>query len=238
VISTHRRGSQTVAVLVVAASLCAVLGVVLVLAGLVKGVPPCVVGGALALVAAAGALLGLVWYLRVTPAEVRVYPFGIKWRARGRTFEYDWDEVEEVYRSEIITISEHGRSRDAYLLLCFEDGTRLKCSNVLKRYDDLAGLVMASTANALLAKARPRLKDGVRFGPVELDDEGVTIKGDFFPFRELRQTRVRNGWVIFYFPRKEKYEFPLSRVPNYLVLFALLEELGKGGIVDQRPDPD
>jgi hypothetical protein len=87
-------------------------------------------------------------------------------------------------------------------------------------------------------EARPRLKDGIDLGPIELSDEGVTVEGDFYPFDELRQTRVRNGRVIFYFPKKKKYELPLNRVPNYLVLFALLEELGKGGIIDQRPDPD
>jgi hypothetical protein len=85
-ISTHRRGAGTVSALVVGGSICAVLAVILIIVGLVNSEPACLVTGCLALVAGGGVFAALGWYLHATPAEVRVYPFGVKWRARGREY--------------------------------------------------------------------------------------------------------------------------------------------------------
>jgi hypothetical protein len=237
-ISRHRRSAGLIIFGMVIGLIVAAGGVGLVVAGIILREVAFAVPGAVILLAGLGLIALLWWDLYRTPSEVCIYPFGIKWLARGQEFEYDWDEVERVYRYEFITISQHGRSREAYVLLHFEDGTKLKCTNRLLKYDDLAGRIMSETASTLLTRARARLKDGVAFGPIELDDEGVTVEDDFYPFEDLRQTRVRNGHILLYFPRKRKYEYPLSEIPNYLVLFGLLDELGKPGIIDQRPDPD
>jgi hypothetical protein len=240
VISTHPRYGVGIMVCFALAGVLVLAGVVLFLVALLAREPLAIAFGGLLLLAGGG-VGALTWrHMYLTPAEVSIYPFGVKWTARGREFEYDWDEVAEVYRSEVITISRNGRSRNAYVILHFEDGETLKCTNALRKYDDLAGRLMSETSNTLLSRAREQMKDkdGVDFGPVEFHSDGVTIDDDFYPWDELRQTRVRNGHIIFYFPRKQKYEFPLSQIPNYLVLFGLLDEMGKAGIIDQRPDPD
>jgi hypothetical protein len=237
-ISKHRRSAALIITGIVIGFLVATGGVAMLAAGLVIREPGLIIPGAAILLVGLGMAAGFSRRLYTTPSEVRLYPLGIRWTARRQEFEYDWDEVDEVYRYELITISQHGRSRNAYVRLRFEDGTELKCTNSLLKYDELAQRIMSETASALLSKARKRLDEGVSFGPIELDRKGVTIEDDFYSYEDLRQTRVRNGHILLYFPKKRQYEYPLAEIPNYLVLFGLLDELGKPGIIDQRPDPD
>src|SRR4051794_26096739 len=52
--------------------------------------------GALVFAFGGGMLLFLSWRVYASPSLVKLYPFGVKWQARGQEFEYDWDEVDDV----------------------------------------------------------------------------------------------------------------------------------------------
>src|SRR5579884_1936958 len=141
VLSVHRRSNLKSMVVLAIAAAVAVGGLVLLLAAVVKSDPGFRVGAVitgLILLFGAGCLTFLGLHILLTvPSEVRIYPFGIRWKVRNREHEYEWDEVAEVYRSEVIRISRQGRSRDAHVTLVFDDGTRLRCPNMLRNYDKL-----------------------------------------------------------------------------------------------------
>jgi hypothetical protein len=173
----------------------------------------------------AAALAGwIVWMFLRHPASVRLYDDGLRWKHFGREYEYAWDEVSELYRSERVV---NRTWRFGVLKLVFTDGAVAKFKNALTGYDRLADTLQQATAQALLPEARAALEgDGVDFGPVRLSPEGVAIDDDLFSFEKMKRIGIVNGHLVCKAGRKEK-DLPLAKIPNYQLLFNLLGEMGR-----------
>jgi hypothetical protein len=185
-------------------------------------------------------LLGALALLAVAPwrfirrvASARVYEQGISWHKGGSEEKYPWDEVREVYRTERHVLqggekpSDWNRTSD--LRLVFSDGEEIRFNHMLSKYDRLANYVQQVTTRQLIPEALAELeeKDSVTFGPVEVSRDGLTIEEDFYPWKKVKRLVVGNGYLCCYHARDTSKDILLYKLPNYLVLFAVLEAVGK-----------
>jgi hypothetical protein len=96
----------------------------------------------------------------------------------------------------------------------------------LSDYGQLAGYVQKTTGEHLLPRAREALHDsGVVFGAIRLTPEGLVVGHNAFPFADLNQMWVGNGYLGCVDTRCFKHSFALKDLPNYTVLLSLLEEI-------------
>jgi hypothetical protein len=184
------------------------------------------IGNATMVVSALGAVAlaaWIVWMFLRHPASVRLYEDGFRWKYFGREYEYAWDEVSELYRSERV-LNRTWRFGD--LKLVFKDGAVAKFKNSLTGYDRLADTLQQATARALLPEARAALDgEGVDFGPVQLSREGVAVGDELYSFEKMKKIGIVNGHLVCKAGKKEA-DVLLAKVPNYQLLLTLLGEMG------------
>jgi hypothetical protein len=135
-----------------------------------------------------------------------------------------WEDVKEVYTRDIISRSD----RQTNIRVVFNDGTAMTMDNRLKKYGALTGSLLALSSRVLLEKKRRDLAAGrAAFGSVSLHPDGVEVRGEKKRWDELEQWTINNGYLyIISTDPKDRYgwEVSLFDVPNYQVLFGLLEE--------------
>jgi hypothetical protein len=166
----------------------------------------------------------IFWRFLRSPTDVRVYAESLRWRRLGQEFDYPWDDVREVYRSERLINRNY---RVAELKLVYEDGEKARFNNSLADYDRFADLVQQITGERLLRAARADLDDsGAAFGPVEVTRDGLTINDEHFAWDKVKKVAIVNGHIGCRVGKREQF-VRLEAVPNYQVLFTLLGELGR-----------
>jgi hypothetical protein len=153
---------------------------------------------------------------------------GIRWEDDRSVQEKPWEEVQEVYTKDVITRSD----RDTNLRVVFADGTAMTMDNRLRKYETLTKSLLSLSSRVLLERKRRELAAGrAPFGPVVLSPDGVQVKEDKKSWEELEQWTINNGFLyIISTDPKDRYgwEVLLFDVPNYPVLFQLLQEVWQG----------
>jgi hypothetical protein len=164
---------------------------------------------------------------------------GIQWQDDQSAHEKKWADVREVYTKDVLTRGD----RDTDVRVVFADGSSMTMDNRLKKYETLRKSLFSLSSGVLLAKKRQDLAAGkAEFGPVVLHRDG--IQGKFGPallprgavpgqedkkrWEELEQWTVNNGYLyIISTDPKDRYgwEVDLFNIPNYPVLFQLLQEV-------------
>jgi hypothetical protein len=193
-----------------------------------------------AVVAAGAACLGYVlknMYRGVR--RVLLTAAGIQWEDDQSAHQKKWEDVREVYTKDFLTRGD----RDTDVRVVFADGTSMTMDNRLKKYETLRKSLFSRSSGVLLAKKRQDLAAGkAEFGPVVLHPDGVQVQfgptvlhrgavpgeEDKKRWQELEQWTVNNGllYIISTDP-KDRYgwEVDLFNIPNYAVLFQLLQEV-------------
>jgi hypothetical protein len=188
-----------------------------------------VVLAALTLAAAGVFVGGLVTGLS-RPRSVEVSPAGLAWTRRGRRRARRWDEVRQVFCSDVQFVNGPGDAsrrgaRLTELRVVFRDGAAVRFNHSLSDYDGLvAGVQRAATA-ALLPAARRRLRaGGVDFGGIRLTAKGIAAAGKVLPWEKVERVWVGNGHLGWRSERGQARQLPLKDVPNYGVLLSLIRE--------------
>jgi hypothetical protein len=153
--------------------------------------------------------------------RVEVFADGITWHGPGGTGRLAWQDVAEVYRSEIIF---NGFRKSELKLLA--GGREVTFDLTLDRYPELAGLVQARSAAALRDRMREEARTGsAGFGPVAVNAVGVSVEGESFPWDSVTRYEVAGGrlWFQLHDPVCRRC-VSLHAVPNYMVLLYLLGE--------------
>jgi hypothetical protein len=153
--------------------------------------------------------------------RVEVFADGIRWHGPKGIGRLAWEDVEAVYRSEIVLngfpISE--------LKVVGKSGREVVFDRTIERFREFAGLVQGRCAELM----RPRkLKQAVScaadFGPVRVSPAGVYVGGSLFPWEWVARYSVSGGRLCLQFHGYASQAVALSTIPNYLVLFSLMDE--------------
>ncbi len=163
---------------------------------------------------------------------VHVYEEGLRWQAGRREYKYRWDEVAGVNRTEIDVIGPDGRrtpfGRTAYLVLRFADGTGVSFDPALSDYSKLAAYAQQAAAASQLAEAAVELDEvGKEFGPVHISRKGVTARGRFFAWKEVKWLALHNGELCAHHDCETWRPIPVSEIPDYMLLVSLAQGLGR-----------
>ncbi len=149
---------------------------------------------------------------------------GIQWEDDQSSFEKNWDDVRGVYTKDILTRGD----RLTDIRVVFADVSSMTVDNRLKKYDSLTRSLLSLSGRVLLAKKRQELAAGkAEFGPVILHPDGIQVKEAKKSWNELEQWTVNNAYLYFINTNpNDRYgwEVSLFDVPNYQVLFQLLQE--------------
>ncbi len=154
--------------------------------------------------------------------RVEVFADGIVWHGPARTGRLAWQDVGEVYRSEIVL---NGFRKSELKLVAA--GREVTFDLTLERFPELAGLVQSRSAAALRDRVREEARTGsAGFGPVAVNPVGVSVEGESFPWEAVTRYEVAGGRLWFQFHgRTGRRCVALHAVPNYMVLLYLLGEL-------------
>ncbi len=164
---------------------------------------------------------------------------GIQWEDDQSAHEMKWEDVREVYTKDVLTRGD----RDTDARVVFADGSSMTMDNRLKKYETLRKALFSLSSGVLLARKRQDFAAGkAEFGPVVLHPDGIQMKfgpavlprgavpgqEDRKRWEELEQWTVNNGFLyIISTDPKDRYgwEVDLFNIPNYPVLFQLLQEV-------------
>jgi hypothetical protein len=155
---------------------------------------------------------------------------GVEWEVEKRVHEKKWDDVREIYLKDIRSGSSAGPNvrLEAELKLVFAGGSFLIIDQRLKKYGALCKSVLSLSYRPLLDRIRQEFAVGkVAFGPLTLHPDGVEFRSEKKNWAELQQWTLHNGrlYIISTNPRSRfGWEIALYEIPNYQVLFKLLEE--------------
>jgi hypothetical protein len=153
--------------------------------------------------------------------RVEVFADGIRWHGPQGTGRLAWENVEAVYRSEIVLngfpISE--------LKLVGKTGREVVFDLTMERYKELAGLVQGRCTELMHPRKREQaLTCAAEFGPVRVSPAGVCVGGSLFPWESLARCTISGGRLCFQFTGHASQAVPLGTIPNYLVLLSLMDE--------------
>jgi hypothetical protein len=214
-----------------------ILGTVFILMGIYRSEPLLSVIGA---VVAVGGVALLVYVLRNMYRGVRRLTLtgsGLQWEDDQSAHERKWEDVLEVYTRDVISRAD----RDTNLRVVFADGSTITLDNRLKKYETLTRSLLLLASQALLpVKKQEVATGGARFGPVVLHADGLQLNEHRKRWDELEQWTINNGYLyIINTDPKDRYgwEVSLFDVPNYQVLFGLLEEVWQGPTLPERSIP-
>jgi hypothetical protein len=170
------------------------------------------------------------WLSRVRSA--RVYEEGLRWRQAGPEFEYDWEAVTEVWRYEAELRIKNERSSAATritdLRVVFDDRRAVCFSHVLTDYDQLAEFLQQAVAERQYGKAwAEMMRDGAAFGKLRLSQDGLRVGSRETSWPGVKRVRMENGHLLISYAKGKEDDISLHEIPNYSVLIALLQKLGK-----------
>jgi hypothetical protein len=134
-----------------------------------------------------------------------------------------WADVAEVWRAETM---HHGVVTRSYVRLVTADA-ELLLDPSLNGYAKLADDVEVRVARATLPEVLDRYRRGERltFGPLELDKEGVTLRGRSVPWAQVKEFRLVNGSLLMVGPPIDPWRgngVAYRDVPNLAALLAIL----------------
>jgi hypothetical protein len=185
---------------------------------------------------AGGTLLGVglvvvgVWRFTCRVKEVRLYEDGLTWAQGGEEWRYRWEDVECFYRSDVFLYGSGPLSEANRVTVTLElrDDTAVTFSDwQVEKCPLLADMVQTRVTRALLPGAREELEESeADFGPIRLRRDGLTVEGTFFAWQRVRRLWLEFGKLLCEVRPGKPVSVPLADVPNYLVLFSLLSELG------------
>jgi hypothetical protein len=196
----------------------------LIFFGIIRSELTLVVVGAVVAALGTAVLVYVLMNMRRGVRRVLLTEAGIQWDEDGAAREKAWGDVREVYYKEIVTRGD----RITDLRVVFADGSEMKADNRLRKYNSLCDSVLSIASRALLERKRRDLAAGrAEFGPITLHADGVEAKGERKGWEALEQWTVHNGRIYIISTRpgdRYGWELSLYDVPNYPVLFQLLQE--------------
>ena len=169
-------------------------------------------------------LYGAAWRLRRRTRALYVFPEGVVYRTTaGDWGGCRWADVADVWRAETM---HHGVTTRRHVRLVTPDADVL-IDPALNGYAKLADDVEVRVARATLPGLLARYRNGERltFGPLELDKEGVTLRGRSVPWAQVKQFRLVNGSLLLVGPPIDPWRgngAAYRDVPNLAALLAIL----------------
>ncbi|HYH66429.1 MAG TPA: DUF6585 family protein [Urbifossiella sp.] len=169
-------------------------------------------------------LYGAAWRFRRRTRAFYVFPEGFVYQTTaGDWGGCRWADVTEVWRAETM---HHGVTTRSYVRVVTADADLL-LDRSLNGYAKLADDVEARVARATLPDLLDRYRRGERlaFGPLELDTEGVTLRGREVPWAEVKEFRLVNGSLLMVGPPVDPWRgngAAYRDVPNLAALLAIL----------------
>jgi DNA-directed RNA polymerase subunit N (RpoN/RPB10) len=153
--------------------------------------------------------------------RVEVFADGIRWHGPKGTGRLAWEDVEAVYRSEIIL----NGFRVSELKLVGKTGREVVFDLTIERYKELAGFIQGRCAELMRPRKREQaMTCAAEFGPVRVSPAGVCVSGSLFPWQSVARYTISNGRLCFQFVGHGSQVVPLCSIPNYLVLLSLTDE--------------
>jgi hypothetical protein len=173
-----------------------------------------------------------VWEVIRRVSSVRVYQQGIGWVRGGEDRQYPWEAVKEVYRKEQHVLQGSSKpsdwNRTSDLKLVFQDGGVVHFNHAQTDYNRLCELVQGITAQHLTPAKLKELQAGeAAFGPVRVSNAAIASGKVTLPWDAVQSLMVANGRLLVNQGPGKYQETMLSKIPNYLVLFHVLESLGR-----------
>lgn len=175
------------------------------------------------------ALFGFVlymaaWRLRRRTRAFFTFPEGVVYQTTaGDWGGCRWADVAEVWRAET---RNHGVTTRSHVRLVTPDAEVL-LDRSLNDYEKLADDVEQRVARATLPGllARYRRGEKLTFGPLELDADGVTLRGRAVPWAQVKEFRLTDGSLLMVGPPVDPWRgngAAYRDLPNLAALLAVL----------------
>jgi hypothetical protein len=169
--------------------------------------------------------------------RVQLSPEGVAWSGLFGSDFRGWDTITDVYRREHVLIQGRKRHYTRWVQLVFSDRRTVKFDQCLTGFDVLAGTIQLVSADRIASEKRAELAEAgqATFGTVSLRSDGILVDGTLIPWQSVRRNAIINGCLDLdtdlpgWFFRVHKNK-PLSAVPNYPALFALMADLGRAPV--------
>ena len=157
---------------------------------------------------------------------------GVAYPFSAPTF-YPWEKIRAVYennRHHMATFVAFSPSAKNYRLriVPFRGSSHWLSSYCFSAISELSEVAQQEMVRVCLPELRARLRDGeeVRFGPVSLDDRGLTYRDDLYRWGELGGVRIDTDSLCVVGSRRGDVwcKVPLHEVPNPRLLKKLMED--------------
>ena len=163
----------------------------------------------------------------LNPIIVAVYPHGFAYQ-RGKQLDFcTWERITTFWsyrqcRPDTLNSYKYWVTRDDGAVFAFK-------SSRLNDVDDLAGHIYSQVRDRLLAPALAAFQAGerVEFGPVAIDREGLTYRGEHLTWDQIEEASADTDSDFVVKKRGKTYawcELSTARIPNFSILLELLDE--------------
>jgi hypothetical protein len=172
----------------------------------------------------------------VGSASVELFENGLVYRKGDRTVTMAWDEVHKL-RFQKLRVNNRGHIVESFSYrMATEDGREVWLTPWMDDVQRVGDRAVAEVSMRQLARALEKIEAGesVRFGPIEVSQEGLRKGKDLVEWQDARVS-VHQGEVMVRRPFATKVWASLGTmsVPNAVVLAALTEKLAK--VPERKP---
>jgi hypothetical protein len=181
-------------------------------------------GSLIALAAVPLLLWGFVRYGNLI-TEVRLYPGGVLWLDHGRWRGAEWDEILDLYRTEIYV---NGSAQTKQVVIKTRDGKEAIFTHALAKWGKMAERMQMETTVRRGAELLAAYEAGetVEFADkVGVNERGLVFGGKLMRWDNIRDIQMGNGTIMIT-PNKgigEVRYLSFGELPNYLVFLKRLE---------------
>jgi hypothetical protein len=163
----------------------------------------------------------------LNPITVAVYPHGFAYQ-RGRSLDFcTWERITTIWSYQYCVADAVPRfkcwvTRDDGAVFAFKNSR-------LNKVDELAGTIYARIRDRLLAPALAAFRAGehVEFGPIAIDQTGLTYRGEHLTWDRIEEAAPDAESEFVVKKRGKTYawcELSTARIPNFWIFHELLEE--------------
>jgi hypothetical protein len=220
------RKAISIALLVVLALACAVLGIISSKIGAFMII---VVGAVVLLVMT----LGDMFLSR--DKLVYVCPAGLLYQHNGKTDAIRWDQVEAFWQRVVRRYS-YGIQTGTYHQYTIRryDGATFKFDDHLYNVGALGDTIARETTRLLWPRFIAAYQAGqtINFGQISLNLQGVSNGKELLPWQQVKEIKVKGGFVSIQKDDNHWLKWrtiQASKIPNVNVFLAMVDYIGKGG---------
>jgi hypothetical protein len=168
--------------------------------------------------------------IQVVNQQIHLFQYGMVIEHKNQLQAFPWNQASEVMQS----ITRNYRNgvyvgTTYFYTLRRADGYQIKLNNLTKDIAELGQAVAKGIMQALVPRALSSLSAGqtLTFAPFSINLQGISNKREFIPWTQVQAVDVKKGYVQIKKTGTSRTwgNVPVAKIPNYLVLTVIAEEM-------------